>query len=372
MHRGVQALVGWIDGHRSTPGVALRPAATTAHLAALEDALLSPLPSDLRMLLARHDGGRLPNGVLLASDPATGDDCIANARAELATRLKRSIDDLELPLPFFRSDEGAILAFDRGAGPVPDTWPIIDYQIETADLRLVHRTFDGFCSLCVAEWTASDFDAPFSLDKYLRAGERHARMEPDVSAAHAFAAHALRRAGKPKEALASYLKSARCLPALAYADWEALKLAALLGNSKAALEAAPRLCARAPKTRWKARETKPVRVAQVLGWLAGEPENRDLLLRLLDQLAEQADPADVPTVHAVRRALFTDAPMPQTRATRATAVPALPDQEKRWAALKQAYLEGRVRDEDLLLDPAYGGKDADPPLSELLYIRREF
>jgi hypothetical protein len=95
-------------------------------------------------------------------------------------------------------------------------------------------------------------------------------------------------------------------------------------------------------------------------------------MRLLDQLAEQAAPTDVPAIHAVRRALFTEAPMPETRATRPTAVPAITNDVERWVALELAYKEGRLRDEDLLLDPAYGGKDADPPLGRLLRIRREF
>lgn len=372
VHRGVQALVGWIDSHNGKSGVTLRPPALPLHLAALEDALLSPLPSDLRLMLGRHDGGRLPNGVLLSASPSAGPDSILETRADLAKRMGLRPDDGELPLPFYRSDEGAVLVFDRSAGPVPDTWPIADYHLETRETRLVHRTLDGFCSLCVADWTDSDFAAPFSLDKYLKAGLRHAKMEPDVSAAHATAAHALRRAGRPKDALASYLRAARCLPALAYADWEALKLAVLLGDVPAALEAASRVSARAPRARWRSRETTPLRVAQALGWLADEKEHRELILRLLDQLAAQADPGDVPAIHAVRKAMFTESPMPQTRATRATAVPVEGNPLKHWAALEDAYREGRLRDEDLLLDPAYGGRNADPPLHRLLAIRREF
>ena len=80
----------------------------------------------------------------------------------------------------------------------------------------------------------------------------------------------------------------------------------------------------------------------------------------------------MPAIQAVRRAMFTESPMPETRATRATAVPVDPNAAKHWAALEQAYREGRVRDEDLLLDPAYGGREADPPLHKILTIRREF
>jgi hypothetical protein len=372
VHRGVQALVGWIDTNNGKAGVTLRTPAAAVHLAMLEDALLSPLPSDLRMLLGRHDGGRLPNGVLLSASPVTQGDSILETRLDLAQRLGKKADDPELPLPFFRSDEGAVLMFERSAGPVPDTWPISDYHLETRDVRLVHRTLDGFCSYLVADWTDAEFNAPFSLDKYLKAGLRHARMEPDVSAAHATAAHALRRAGRPKDALASYLRAARCLPALAYADWEALKLAVLLGDVPAALEAGSRISSRAPKARWRSRETKPLRVAQALSWLGEERDHRELLMRLLDQLAAQAEGPDVAAIQAVRRAMFTDSPMPETRATRATAVPVDPNAAKRWALLQQAYLEGRVRDEDLLLDPAYGGREAEPPLHQLLTIRRDF
>jgi len=372
VHRGVQALVGWIDSHNGKAGVTLRAPAAALDIAALEDTLLSPLPSDLRLLLGRHDGGRLPNGVLLSAASSTGADSILQTRIELAAHLGKRADDLELPLPFFRSDEGAVMVFDRGAGPVPDTWPIADHHLETRETRIVHRTLDGFCLLCVAEWNDSDFNAPFSLDKYLKAGLRHAKMEPDVSAAHATAAHALRRAGRPKDSLASYLRAARCLPALAYADWEALKLAVLLGDVTAALEAGSRVSSRAPRARWRSRETRPLQVAQALSWLADEREHRELLMRLLDQLAAQADPAEVPAIQAVRRAMFTESPMPQTRATRATAVPAEPNAKQRWAALETAYREGRVRDEDQLLDPAYGGREADPPLHQLLTIRREF
>ena len=43
--------------------------------------------------------------------------------------------------------------------------------------------------------------AQFTLESYLRSGQRHVEIEPDVAVAHATVAHALRRAGKPELAL---------------------------------------------------------------------------------------------------------------------------------------------------------------------------
>jgi hypothetical protein len=376
MHRGVQALIDFIETHDNTQGVSVARAAPQQAIATVEDTLLSPLPSDLRLLLGRYNGGQLPGGILLsAGEPATNgaQDGILTMRQELAQRMQRPTDDADLPVPFFRSDDGALLCFDRSGGPVPDTWPVVDYQFESGELRLVHRTFDGFCRFNLDEWTDPDFNATFSLVKYLRSGERHARLEPDVSAAHATAAHALKRAGRPEEALAQYLRAARCLPALAYCDWEALKLAALLGEATAALEAGQRLSARGPRKRWIARETTAVRVAQALGWVRAHGPQRDRLLRLLDLLREQTDDeAGAHAVQAIRRAVHTGSNVPPPDAVRPTAVPLSKDLQARWDTLKRAYTAGKVRDEDLVLDPAYGGPHADPPLEELLRIRREF
>ena len=117
--------------------------------------------------------------------------------------------DPELLLPFHRTEAGSYLAFDRSAAPVSDTWPIVDYDLETGERRLIHRTFDGWCRLCVAEWTAPDYTEEFTVEKYLLQGERHASIEPDVSIAHVTVAHANRRAGEPEKALESYLKACR-------------------------------------------------------------------------------------------------------------------------------------------------------------------
>ena len=345
--------MGWLSANPNFPGVELRGAATGAHLAAIEDSILSPLPADLRLILRRHNGARLPSGLLLSTDgdPASS---IPGVLKELATRMGLPVNDPEVLLPFFRSDDGGILAFDRTAGPVADTWPIVDYDSESQELRLVYRTFDGWCRLCVAEWTAPDFSEPFTLDKYLRAGERHVRIEPDVSVAHATVAHALRRAGEPERALRAYLSAAHCVPALPWSDWEALKLGVLLGDPQAVLDAAGRLCSRAPSARWHARETTPASVADVLGHATTLVRPKEALLQLFDHLHDQAEDDDSRAhIAAIRRAVFEGATPPPTRPLRSLQIALSQDPDKALASVKQAYLEGSVRDDDLLLEPAF-------------------
>lgn len=353
MHHGVQALVGWLSANPSFPGVELRGSATGAHLAAIEDSILSPLPADLRLILRRHNGARLPSGQLLSTD-GDRETSIPGVLKELATRMGLPVNDPEVLLPFFRSDDGGILAFDRTAGPVADTWPIVDYDMESEELRLVFRTFDGWCRLCVAEWTASDFREPFTLDKYLRAGERHVQIEPDVSVAHATVAHALRRAGEPERALSSYLTAAHCVPALPWSDWEALKIAVLLRDARAVQEAGGRLCSRAPGARWRARETTPELVADVLGHMAAVIRPKESLLQLFDHLREQAE--DAPGrehIGAIRRAVFEGGPPPPTHPIRTLNVALSEDPDVALSSVKQAYRDGTIRDDDLLLEPGF-------------------
>mgnify|MGYP006992420993 CR=1 FL=1 len=57
---------------------------------------------------------------------------------------------------------------DRSAGPVSDTWPVVDYYPDTGEERMIHRTMDGWCQTCVNEWESGDFGAEFTLDVYLR------------------------------------------------------------------------------------------------------------------------------------------------------------------------------------------------------------
>ncbi len=371
MHQGVQALISWISENTGTAGLSLRGPATVAELNQVEDALMSPLPTDLRLLLGRWNGGQLPSGTLLSAG-GEGEDSMLGALQGLARKAGRPKGDAELPLPYFRTVDGPLLSFDRGAGPVADTWPIVDGTFE-GEQRLVHRTFDGWCRVCLLEWNASDFAQPFSLEKYLGSGRRHVQIEPDVSSAHATVAHALRRSGEPLAALASYLQAGRCVPPLPWCDWEALKLALLLGDTGSAMEAARRLCQRAPAAAWRARGTTPGQVADVLGLLAHAVEPADPLLRLLDQLGAQAQGAEQQhRIATVRRAIFSGEALPPTQAPRAPAIAPLPDPAAFWDALEGAYREGRVRDEDLLLEPTYRPLARHRPLADLLKIRRDF
>jgi hypothetical protein len=57
---------------------------------------------------------------------------------------------------------------------------------------------------------------------------------------------------------------------------------------------------------------------------------------------------------------------------RATAVPEQDDADAFWAELERAFTAGKVRDEDLLLDPVYRKLARKRLLSDLLRIRREF
>ena len=362
-----------MEQHRQAQGVTLAGPATTADLHAVEDRILSPLPADLTMILRRCNGARLPTGHLLAATDGDGGDSIQRALRDLAAAMDRAEDDPEVLLPFFRNDDGGILAFDRSAGPLADTWPIVDYYPDNGELRLVHRTFDGFCRVCVANWTADDFDEPFSLERYLREGKRHAQIEPDVSVAHATVAHALRRAGRPEHALQRYLRAARCVPALAWCDWEALKIAAMLHDVRAVLEAAARLSIRAPAVRWAQRETSPVQVADVLRHVATAIRPQELVLRLFDQLAAQAqDSTAREHITAMRRALFDKQPLPPPRAIRPCAVPPSADTDAWWSGLRAAYESGAVRDDDLLLEPAYAPLRARKDYGDILRIARLF
>ncbi len=375
MHKGVQNFVSWLEEHKELPGLSLNPAASAAELALVEQRIASPLPEDQRLVLFRHNGGSLPSGQLLRAGEGGDSATILGRLEELANLFGTSSSDPEALLPFFATDEGSILAFDRSAAPVADTWPVVDVAVETGVVRLVHRTFDGWCQLCVAQWSADDFTEPFSLQKYLKQGQRHAAIEPDVSIAHATVAHALRRAGNPEGALESYLRAGSCVPAQPWCDWEALKTAVLIDDIRSAMEAAERLCSRAPQRRWLDRESTAGAVADVLGRIAGRAETRESLLRLLDQLVEQVgESEDRARVVAVRKAVFSGGPLPSPSPVRPTAVPRPPGAsvEQWWEALVQAYLAGAVRDDDLLLDPAYRELRTHRDFSELLRLTRDF
>lgn len=373
MHRGVQDFIAWIEQHPHLGGRALAPPATPTELGLVEERIASPLPADLRFMLSRYNGMELPSGLLLSAGQG-GSTSMLGVAEQLSVRFGKPVTDPDLLFPFYRSDDGGILAFDRSAGPVADTWPIIDYYTESGEQRLVHRTFDGFCRLRVAEWSSPDFGGEFTLASYLRSGERHVAIEPDVSIAHATVAHALRRAGKPEQALEAYLNAARCVPAQPWCDWEALKLAALLGDGRAAWESTVRLAARAPRVRWNQRETTPALVADVLAVIAARLDSRpERVLRLCDQLLQQADTErEQNHIAAVRDALDAAVPVPPPLLSRVACVPASEDVAAWLTALREAYRKGKVRDEDLLLDPSYAPLRAEFALAGVLREARAF
>ena len=373
MHRGVQEFINWIEQNPERGGLARAAPATSLELATVEERIATPLPADLRFVLSRYNGGELPSGQLLSAGD-TEPHTMLSVADELAKRMDRSLRDPELLLPFYRSDDGGILAFDRSAGPVSDTWPIIDYYLESGEQRLVHRTFDGFCRLRVAEWSSEDFGREFSLEGYLSSGKRHVAIEPDVSIAHATVAHALRRAGQPEQSLQSYLHAARCVPAQPWCDWEALKLSALLGDGRAAWESSVRLAARAPKHRWRQRETTPALVADVLAVISPRlPARAERVLRLYDQLHGQAE-SDRERQHIadVRRALMTRSAAPPPLGARIPSVVPHADTSAWIAALSEGYRRGKLRDEDLLFAPSYAPLRARYALAQVLRVSRAF
>ena len=370
MHRGVREFIEWVASHGDHPELTLNPPATVSEIAALEQMLGGPLPADLRLVLTRFNGGQLPVGQMLPAglEPGT----IGATVREYAESVEVDFLDPELLLPFHRTLEGSLLAFDRSAGPVSDSWPIVDYFEDTGEHRLVYRTFDGWCRHCVSEWTSDDFGEDFSLDTYLRAGQRHAAVESDVATPHATVAHAFKRAGRPEEAVQAYLRAARCVPPLHWCDWEALKVAAILADADSGFEAMSRLASRAPATRWMQRETTPGRVAEVGAKLAARARDVTPWLRLLEQLEETAE-EETPVIAAIRHALTDGKPVPPVRPLRETTRVAPREDVDEWlAAVEAAYLEGTVRDDDLLLDPDLIRLGRVRDLAQVLRLRREF
>jgi len=361
--------VAWVEAHKDE--LELNPPASSSDIATLEQMLGGPLPTDLKEIYKRFNGGKLPVGHLLpaGNEPGT----IGATVREYAEAVGGDFLDPELLLPFHRTLEGSLLAFDRSAGPVSDTWSIVDYYEDTGDHRLMYRTFDGWCRHCVAEFTSDDFGEDFDLDTYLRSGQRHVAVEPDVATAHATVAHALKRSGRPAEAMESYLRAARCVPPLEWCDWEALKIAALLGDLRAGFEAASRLAARGPERRWNARETTPGRVAEVIGVLGRSDPEPAPWLRLFEQLQEQADAAEAVLIQQIAAAVEEKEALPEPRPLRDEPVVPVQDDMDAWLqAAEQAYAEGYCRDEDLLFDPGLRRLGRVRDLSHLLETRREF
>lgn len=374
MHSGVREFIRWVK--KSDGGglaKAQRPAAAK-ELTALEHQLGAPLPTDLRLVLGTFDGASLPNGTLLGAQPGPGDTIEAALKA-MAEELETSFLDPELLLPFHRSDSGSYLAFDRSAAPVSDTWPVVDFDLESGEQRIIHRTFDGWCRLCVAEWSADDYSAEFTVEKYLAQGRRHAEIEADVSIAHVTVAHALRRAGQPEDALESYLRAGRCVPAVAWSDWEALKLASLLRYPAHALEAGIRLGKRAPTNMWDERETTPSRVAFALAKIAPPTgDDQEPWLRIVDQLVSQAlDEEDRAACHEIRKVMVTgEGSLPSPSPAQEADMEFDDDLEAFWSSCAEAYTAGALREDDLLLDVRFEPLSRVHDLADLLRIRRGF
>jgi len=371
MHRGVGRFIHWLETHRDAAGVALERPARAEEVVQLEHQIGMPIPADLRLALNHFNGGLTPAGTLLPA--GSGPGTIEAAVREIAGRVDADFLDPELLLPFHRTLEGSLLAFDRSAGPVSDTWPIVDYDEESGEQRLVYRTFDGFCEKCVADWTAPDFDQEFTLDSYLLQGQRHAQIEPDVASAHATVAHALRRLGRPEDATASYLRAASCVPPLSWCAWEALKIAALLGQREEGFEAASRLASRAPREAWARRETTPLRVAELVALVAqGDPEPGPYL-HLLDLLLEAAWGEEVAAVGALRVALKGGTPLPAPNPPESPSGLLLDaNADVAWAQAEAAYHAGALRDDHLLFERELDPLRATHSLGELLRIRRDF
>lgn len=373
MHSGVRQFVRWVQGKAGSEGVVAERPAKAKEVTALEHQLGAPLPVDLKLVLGIFDGVSLPNGRLLAAQPGPGNTIEAGLKA-LAEDAETSFLDPELLLPFHQTEAGSYLAFDRSAAPVSDTWPIVDYDLETGERRLIHRTFDGWCRLCVAEWTAEDYTAEFSVEKYLAQGERHAEIEPDVPIAHVTVAHALRRAGEPERSLESYLKAGRCVPSVPWSDWEALKLAALLRYPAHAMEAGSRLGKRAPAFMWESRETTPSRVAFALALVAPPPgDQQEPWLRILDHLVSQAlDDEDREAATAIRKAAATGQAIPAPSPSQEAEIEFTDDLDALWVACAAAYTAGSLREDDLLLDLRFRPLAEVQDLADLLRIRRGF
>lgn len=373
MHRGVRELIQWAEENAGRGDVVLCGPAQAGDIDTLEQEIGSPLPTDLRAVLGRFNGAQLPSGRLLTAAQGPG-PTIGAALRQVATQRDRSHLDPELLLPFAQTEHGTVLAFDRSAAPVSDTWPIVDFDPESGDVRLVHRTFDAWCRVQVAEWTSRDFGEAFTIERYLAQGRRHAAIEPDVSVAHVTVGHALRRAGRPEEALASYLRGARCVPAEPWCDWEALKLAVVLGDDASVLEAGGRLGKRAPQSTWALRGTTPSRVAFVVARAMRRTERTEPTpwLRILVHLEAQGwDEADHAACTAIRQAVEAGAALPSPSPPQPRKVPPFEPPEAWWSHLEASYRAGILRDDDLALDPIYDSLP-DRRAADLLRIRREF
>lgn len=392
MHAGVAAFVRWVESRRNHPEAKVGAPASSADISGLIERLGTTLPQDLRVVMQRFNGARLPAGTLLATHDQGDAMSMESELKRFVAAQGESRAAANVPLPFFKSSEGSVLCFDRGAAPVADTWPVIDFYEETGETRLVHRTFDGWCETVCLQWASADFEGDFTVASYLRQGKRHLEVEPDVSTSHATVAHAYRRAGEPEKALMCYLHAGACIPPLLWCDWEALKMSILLRKTEAAWEAAFRLTSPAPPHRWRERETDPARVADAIARAAsldtgtglsipplrgshgnGAPDLRHPWGELMDRLHQSVeDPDERAHVIRVHDRMLRGEPPGDIVEPEPVPFVVPEDLDAAWSETKSQYHAGHLRDEHMLfspeLEPLRSGRD----LSELLRIRREF
>lgn len=359
---GVNTLLSWLQ--ENGEDFELSDGATDSAIEGVERSFQHPLPSGMKTILTIHDGGELPTGHLLAAG-ISGPKTIATVINELADPENRF-------LPFFLDDDNKVaLAFDTHSGPVSDTWPIVDINMETKETALVHRTFDGWCESAVADWDQDEEE--FDLEAYLTLGERHVAIEPDVGSAHATLAHALRRSGRPEDAMVSYLNAARCIPSVPWCDWEALQLAVILNQPIPALEATSRLASKGPDGIWKARECSPRQVTDVVMKIAARANDPRPWLHVLNLLARHVSGKDEQHILDAHFSLTdpeTEAPLPAGYDIKSVA--RVPNLDDWWGAARAAYLKGDVRPLDMILDADLCKLGRVRPLADLLRERREF
>ena len=163
---------------------------------------------------------------------------------------------------------------------------------------------------------------------------------------------------------------------MAWTDWEALKLAALLRYPAHALEAGLRLGKRAPTFMWDERETTPSRVAFALAKVAPPPgsEDQEPWLRILDQLVSQAlDDEDLEAATSIRKFVVTgEGSLAEPSPGQEAEIDFSDDLEALWLYCAEQYKAGVLREDDLLMDPRFEPLSKVHDLVDLLRIRRGF
>ena len=100
---------------------------------------------------------------------------------------------------------------------------------------------------------------------------------------------------------------------------------------------------------------------------------RERVLRLCDQLMEQSDvEREKQHIAGVRTSILTDAPAPLPFSPRNHGIPPQPDHTLWLKSISDAYGKGKVRDEDLLLDPSYARLRSGFALADVLRVPRAF